>query len=271
MSLRAVVVFDGCTDGSQEAVAQRFPETLIVEGDGDLWWSGAINAGIDAGRKLGVRYFCLLNDDVMPEAHMLAALVQAAETHPGALMGSTIYFMRDRKRIWCAGGYTNWLSQGAYMRGDRCELGPERIMPTEVQWLPGMGTLIPSEVIDRIGRMDARAFPQYFGDTDFSMRAYRAGIPVMVSPDAILYNDVESTGVLLPSGAIKWRTACNVLFSIRSHANVRIRLRFWLRHCPLPLVPWQVVRFYLPLCATIAKKLTWDRLLRTGTRLPRSE
>src|SRR5262245_39447474 len=86
-TFRQVVVFDGCTDGSQEAVREEFPEVLRVEGDGSLWWSGAINAGIAAGRALGARYFCLLNDDVRPDPGMLAALVRATEAQPGALIG----------------------------------------------------------------------------------------------------------------------------------------------------------------------------------------
>jgi len=255
-----VVVFDGCTDGSVEAVALEFPSVIRVLGDGNLWWSGAIDAGIEAAQALNADYYCLLNDDVIPDIHMVKALLQAEKSNRGALIGSMICFLRDRERIWCAGGYSNWLGSGVTMRGNGGKIGPEWEEIAEVQWLPGMGTLISRDVIERIGNMDQLAFPQYFGDTDFSLRAHRAGIRVMVCPDAVLYNDVESTGVLLPSGAITWAIARNVLFSMRSHANMKIRLRFWLRHCPLPLVPWQVTRFYLPLFAVITKKMTWDRL-----------
>ena len=189
--------------------------------------------------------------------------MSSSANFPGALIGATICFMKERNRIWCAGGYANWLGAGITMRGNGSMIGPDLAKVAEVQWLPGMGTLIPTEVIDRVGGFDKRAFPQYFGDTDFSLRVHRAGIKVMVSPDALLYNDVASTGVLLPAGAISLKTARNVLFSMRSHANLKIRMRFWMRHCPLPLVPWQAARFYVPLCAAIFKKLTWDRLRTT--------
>src|SRR4051794_1506188 len=69
---RPVVVFDGCTDGSQAAVSERFPAVLTVEGNGALWWSGAINAGIERALELGAGYILLLNDDVQPEPDMLA-------------------------------------------------------------------------------------------------------------------------------------------------------------------------------------------------------
>jgi len=259
VSHRAIVVCDGSTDGTQAAVREQYPDTLVVEGDGNLWWSGAINAGITAAQGIGARYFCLLNDDVQPDPQMLAALVRAAEANPGALVGSKVYFLRQPERVWSAGGKTDWLRNGAYQRGNDRVDGPEWSAPAEVEWLPGMGTLIPAEVVERVGMMDARHFPQYFGDVDFCLRARRAGVKVLLCPEAKLYNDVELTGALLPKGAINWKIAATVLGSQRSHSNWRTRLRFWARHCPAPLIPWQIVRFYGPLLAAIVKKLTWDR------------
>ena len=148
------------------------------------------------------------------------------------------------------------------MRANGEKDGPEWNTPAEVRWLPGMGTLIPAEVIERVGMMDANAFPQYFGDVDFSLRARRAGVPLVVCPEARLYNDVASTGVLVPPGPMDISSAVTVLCSIRSHASWRTRWRFWLRHCPWPLVAWQATRFYIPLMAAIAKKLTWDRWIQ---------
>jgi len=56
-----IVVFDRCTDGSRDAVLQAFPTVHAVEGDGNLWWSGAINAGIAAARALKPDYLCLMS------------------------------------------------------------------------------------------------------------------------------------------------------------------------------------------------------------------
>jgi GT2 family glycosyltransferase len=266
VSVQVVVVFDGCTDGSQEAVRKRFPEVLRVEGDGSLWWSGAINKGIEVARGLGIRYFCLLNDDVRPDPGMLNALTRTASEHPGALIGSMIYQMNERDRIWSAGGFTRWWGPGVWMRAGRQADATGGGRALQVHWLPGMGTLIPASAIQRIGLMDAERFPQYFGDADFCLRARRAGIPVLLCPEARLYNDVSSTGELLPEGAIDWRRAVSIFCSLRSHANWRTRWCFWLRHCPRALILWQALRFYLPLLAAIAKKLTWDRLSPPPTR-----
>ncbi|MGC8669518.1 MAG: glycosyltransferase family 2 protein, partial [Chthonomonadales bacterium] len=254
-NLAVIVVFDGCTDGSQEEVRRSFPEVRHVEGDGTLWWSGAINAGIAAARDLQPDYICLMNDDVDPHPNMFDALLKAAQANPGAIVGPLIAFRNQPDTIWCAGGRVDWLRRGTYMDGNGEPDGPAWAEIRKATWLPGMGSLIPWSVVQQLGGMDAASFPQYFGDTDFTLRAHRAGIPLLVCPEARLYNDVASTGSLLPPGPITWQKAREVLFSMRSHANIRTRLRFWMRHCPIGLVPWQAMRFYIPLLAAIAKKL----------------
>lgn len=271
VNLGVVVVFDGCTDGSQQAVRQRFPQVLQVEGDGNLWWSGAINAGIAAAARLNPDYVCLMNDDVEPHPHMLSALVDAAQTHPGAIVGPLICFKDRPNVIWCAGGRVNWLGRGPWMHGNGAAHGPHLEAPIKAQWLPGMGTLVPWNILQQLGGMDARNFPQYFGDTDFTLRACKAGIPLLVCPQARLYNDVASTGMLLPSGPIGLGVVRTLLWSQRSHSNLRTRFRFWMRHCPWPLIPWQAVRFYTPLMAAIARKMLLQpvhALRRKGTKSP---
>ncbi len=253
--VRAVVVCDGSTDGTQDAIRAQFPEAVLVEGDGNLWWSGSINAGVEAALPLGVEYCLFLNDDVHPDSDMARALVHAADAAPGSIQGAVVYHQREPERIWCGGGLAVWFGRGAYMRADAEAAAALAAGKLDVDWLPGMGTLIPSDLVRELGGIDAENFPQYWGDTDFTLRASRQGIPVRVCPGARLYNDIDSTGILLPPGGADWKRVKTLLFTHRSHASLSARTRLWRRHCSSPQFLFQFLRFYVPLAAVIGVKL----------------
>lgn len=61
--LQAIVINDGSKDGTSELIKENFPQAQIIEGDGNMWWAGAINAGLQQALDTGFDYFLLLNDD----------------------------------------------------------------------------------------------------------------------------------------------------------------------------------------------------------------
>ncbi len=252
---RPVVVLDGCSDGSEQAVREQFPDAEILTHPGDLWWTGSVNLGLERALQLGLTKFCILNDDVTVAPDMLTRLEATHAQNPGALVGPRILFADRPEVVWSAGGSVSWLGRGAQMRANECPLSelPDRV--ERVDWLPGMGTFFDRATLLELGFPDARRFPQYFGDTDFSLRASKRGLPVLVCPRAYLYNDLGSTGLLLPKGPLTLNQARQLFTSLRSHSHLVIRWRFLQRHCPLPLIPWQLLRFYGPLALVVLKKL----------------
>lgn len=252
------VILDGCTDQSEEMVRSDFPQVHVCLGDGQLWWSGCVNKGLSRARELNATHALLLNDDVQLDRDALESLAQASQANRDSLVGSAVYAASQPGQLWCAGGIVDWFGAGTKM----LKTVPDPDGATglsKVNWLPGMGTLIPMSVADSLGGMDARCFPQYFGDTDFCLRAGKAGFPVLLCPDAKLYNETELTGLLWNRETASLAKLWEILSSIRSHANFQIRLRFWMRHCPWYLVPWQTFRFYAPLgaafCVSILRRM----------------
>src|ERR1700730_511559 len=63
-SYKVVVIDDGSKDGSKEWIKEHYKDCEILIGDGNLWWSGAINKGIEYALTIDkLTHVILWNDD----------------------------------------------------------------------------------------------------------------------------------------------------------------------------------------------------------------
>jgi GT2 family glycosyltransferase len=115
----------------------------------------------------------------------------------------------------------------------------------EVDWLPGMGTIIPKSAVERIGYWDNVRFPQYHGDSDFTYRAKINGFRLFVNPSLRIFNSVGNTGIE-HEGSLKG--LLHLLTDIRSKSNIEKNFRFYRLYAASP-------RAYLPLIWTYIEVL----------------
>jgi hypothetical protein len=79
LRLETIVVDNGSTDGTPEAIRAQFSAVRLVEPGRNLGFSGGNNAGLALA---GGRFLCLLNPDTEARPGALAALVAFLEAHP---------------------------------------------------------------------------------------------------------------------------------------------------------------------------------------------
>ena len=122
--------------------------------------------------------------------------------------------------------------------------------------LPGRGMLVPREVFSRIGLLDAKAFPQYSADSDFSLRARKAGYGLLCCCDTALVVMASHTG----PGSVYRRDPLHVF--LRS---------FWNARSPNYLPPWwrfcrkhYGVRGPWRFAVSLSRMLAREGLRRTG-------
>jgi GT2 family glycosyltransferase len=229
-----VIVDDGSTDGTGQWLRNNHPQVTVLEGDGNLWWSGGVNVGAEfALRVLKSDYILLWNNDVIASADYFLEIDKlVGSISDNVVVGSKIFRSGDKNLLWSCGGVFNSRTGAIYMHGmDKPDSG-EYKKPIHVDWLPGMGTLIPAGVIEKIGYWDADSFPQYHGDSDFTFRAKKAGYDLVVFPQLILSND-KSTSGLKHGGTLKGLRLA--LTSIRSNSRIKTNMRFYRKHATSPL------------------------------------
>lgn len=191
---RIVIVDDGSTDGTRHAIELNFPDTIVLQGDGNLWWSGGTNMGVRYALAHGADYILTINDDALMQPDFLTKLVEIAQSRPRAIVGCRLHCEDRRDEIWSLG--TGLVFRGGEIfklnyAGRRWDdVRHEVPNPFPVDTMPGNGVLIPRAVFEQVGFYDQRNMPQYHADSDLVLRARDAGFEPLIATDALLYNHI---------------------------------------------------------------------------------
>ena len=227
---KIVVIDDGSTDGTSEVISKSVPEVTLLKGDGNLWWSGAVNLGIKYALKNDFKYIICLNNDteVMPD--YIEKMVYWAEQKPTALFGSMVYDIATGEPYY-VGAKMNWKrTKEESLINKIPKDGFHGLI--DVTHLQGKGLWIPAIVFDKIGLFDAKNFPQRAADYDFTIHAAKAGFPLFCNCDAKLYNYVkESTGSIYTQ-KFSLKNYYKYLTAINGGGNIIVMWRYIMKHCP---------------------------------------
>ena len=234
-----VLVDDGSVDGTDEWVRVNYPEAIVLKGSGSLWWSGAVNLGVRyALENTKTEYIILWNNDIHTDRlyfqHLLKIL---PEVPPGTIVGSKIFVAEQPDVIWSMGGFFNPKNGQYGMYGYFEKDAPEYDSIRTVDWLTGMGTVIPRKAIEEIGYWDNNNYPQYHGDSDFTYRAKLKGYHLMVYPALKMYNSIKNSGIEHEG---KFKNLFRLLTDIRSKSNLKKNFRFYRSYATS-------IRAYMPL------------------------
>ncbi len=177
------LVDDGSKDGTAESVRTDFPDVHLAIGNGSLYWSGGMRVAFEAASARNFDAYMLLNDDTLLDAHAFDVVIKTwldlkSKGVTAIVAGST----RDSHKGSCT--YGGWNMRKGLIRRSLVRVLPDPQEPRECLTMNGNCTLIPAEVVARVGLLDS-AFTHSFADFDYGFRAHAAGFRVVVAPGFI--------------------------------------------------------------------------------------
>lgn len=193
---QVIVVDNGSTDGTAQALAERFPEVELVRSERNLGFAGGNNLGL---RRARGRAIILMNSDVLASAEALRAAAEALLARPdGGALSPRLVTPEGNPQPFAFGrdptlGYL-------LARGLRAVLGLgpmhrwEVDHPIEVDWVSGACLVVRREAVEQVGELDERFF-LYFEDNDWCLRMRKAGWRVIYDPR---FSVVHLGGASLP-------------------------------------------------------------------------
>jgi GT2 family glycosyltransferase len=183
------------TNGLISKYLQQYPVTSFryIKSPGNIGVAAGNNSGIHFAFNEGCPYVLLLNNDIETgQNDVISKLVSLCVEKAEKMVVPKIYYY-DTRRIWMAGGYMNtWRALGihyGYNKKDSAKYNTGKY----ISYAPTCFMIIAKEVFDKVGYMDEKYFA-YYDDTDFVLRARRAGFKLYYEPSVSILHKVSSSG-----------------------------------------------------------------------------
>lgn len=182
-----IVVDNGSKDKSAQILKKYLKNykkpAFFIQNKENLGYGEGNNIAIRQALKDKASYLLVLNNDTLVNPDFLNKMIEFAKRDKKiGILSPKIRVIEEKDKIWYAGGKINWwLSKGENITDSKTT------KPMKTDFATGCAMLIKKEVFEKIGLLSPDYF-LYYEDTDFSLRAKKAGFKVYYLPKSQIFH-----------------------------------------------------------------------------------
>jgi GT2 family glycosyltransferase len=214
-----IVVDNASTDGSVQAVHEKYPDVVLIENDKNYGAIGGKNIGLRQALQSDVEYVYMQDNDIVAAKDTLTKLVEVAEGDSNVgMVGAMMYDYSKPDTILSAGGTIDWTQNVSRGRGDsQKDVGQfSKIEPVDYLW--GGAVLVRKSVLEKVGLFDEDYIGYWFEDSDLSVRVANGGYKVLFNPFSKVWHKPHATAEQF-SYRKKYLAARNAIRFMKKHAS----------------------------------------------------
>ena len=241
-----VLIDDGSTDGTADAVCAVLPTTTVLRGRGDWWWGGSLDQGISWLKAASIAeddLILFINDDLTIAADYLARAVEVMRVRPRTFVLSQCASPVD--------GCPEDTAQHIDLRRMHFRAPGPR---DEVNCLSTQGLFAHWRDVRAVGGFHPTLLPHYLSDYEYTIRAHRMGFRCETSAELVIDLNRETTGFHQVS-ELHFGTFLKKYFSLKSPANPIYFTTFAWMVCPRAYVVPIVLRIWRDAVRAIGRAL----------------
>lgn len=187
---RIIVVDNGSSDGSIEAISSAYPHVTLIPTGANLGFAEGNNVGIRAALDAGAEYVMLLNNDTQIAPDCLDHLHSVFKERPKAgVAGPRVLYMHERTKVWFEQAQWNVDKADFAFPGQDRDVSELTQEPHDTEYVCGAAMMFRAEAARRIGLLDPRFFLVY-EESDWCFRARRAGFECLTVPRARIWHKI---------------------------------------------------------------------------------
>ena len=215
-----------------------------LEGTPSLYWSGAINIGLNYVLNYSNKpdYVFIMNADVEFTDDILNIFLQKAN---GMTKFQFAAVTVSESTIVSSGAHvSSWFFTKIRhpLAGSSIEsLIDDVLIP--VDYLPARCIMFPYSALVECGVISEKRLPHYCGDLEFTNRLRLKGYKSYIYTGVKVYLDASNTGEKIFQKSLNLKSRLLSLFSIKSPSNPKYRIRFVILSYPWYAIPTAIILY----------------------------